>query len=53
MAQINGAIAPTGSACPQNVELVFREALQGVFGKMDWLPVADSDRSPPFFQFGW
>ena len=37
----NGAIAPTGSACLEKVETLFREALQGAYGVLDWLPLAD------------
>ncbi|KAB0773152.1 toprim domain-containing protein [Pseudomonas aeruginosa] len=37
----NGATASMGSACLEKVELAFREALQDVFGKLDWLPEAD------------
>lgn len=37
----NGAHAPTGSACPEKVEILFRGALQGVYGTLDWLPLAD------------
>ncbi|WP_423359074.1 toprim domain-containing protein [Pseudomonas citronellolis] len=37
----NGALAPTGSACPEKVEILFREALQGAYGALDWRPLAD------------
>ncbi|MBB4865455.1 putative DNA primase/helicase [Pseudomonas nitritireducens] len=37
----NGAIAPTGSACLEKVEITFRETLQEIYGALDWLPVAD------------
>lgn len=35
-------MAATGSACPEKAEIAFRDALQGVFGRLDWLPAADS-----------
>ncbi|UUC53574.1 hypothetical protein NOX82_25180 [Pseudomonas citronellolis] len=34
-------VALTGSACLQKVEHSFREALQGIFGQLDWLPEGD------------
>ncbi|MDG9926543.1 MULTISPECIES: toprim domain-containing protein [unclassified Pseudomonas] len=34
-------LAGTGSACLEKAELVFRDELQSVFGRLDWLPVAD------------
>jgi len=37
----NGANAPTGSACLNKPELAFREAMQNVFGPLDWLPNPD------------
>lgn len=36
-------LAATGSACPEKAEIAFRDALQGVFGRLDWLPVADGE----------
>lgn len=37
----NGAFASTGSLGLEKVELVFRDALQDVYGLLDWLPEAD------------
>lgn len=36
-------VALTGSACLQKVEHAFREALQGIFGQLDWLPEGDGN----------
>jgi putative DNA primase/helicase len=36
-------MAATGSACPEKAEIAFRDALQGVFGRLDWLPAADGE----------
>ncbi|MEE1951066.1 toprim domain-containing protein [Pseudomonas alcaligenes] len=41
MSRKNGASAPTASLGLEKVELAFRDALQGIFGKLDWLPLAD------------
>lgn len=37
----NGAFASTGSLGLKEVELAFREALQDVYGPLDWIPQAD------------
>ncbi|WP_232430926.1 toprim domain-containing protein [Pseudomonas massiliensis] len=39
----NGAIAPTGSACLNNAELVFLQVLQQNFGLLSFVPVADGE----------
>jgi putative DNA primase/helicase len=41
MTQKNSALALTGSACPDKAEFTFREALQNVFGRLNWLPEPD------------
>ena len=41
MNQKNSASALAGSACLEKSEVAFRDAQQGVFGPLDWLPVAD------------
>lgn len=41
MIRKNGATAPRASLGLEKMELAFRDALQGVFGKLNWLPEAD------------
>ncbi|EMH0374023.1 toprim domain-containing protein [Pseudomonas aeruginosa] len=41
MTMKNGAHAPRPPLGLEKVEMAFRDALQGVFGRLDWLPVAD------------
>lgn len=36
-----GVHAPTRSAFPEKAEILFRDALQGVYGVLDWLPLSD------------
>lgn len=43
MAQKNGACAPLASLGLEKVESAFRDALQGSFGRLDWLPMADGE----------
>jgi putative DNA primase/helicase len=41
MTMKNGANAPMASLGLEKVGMAFRDALQGVFGRLDWLPLAD------------
>lgn len=41
MTQKNGACAPLAPLGLEKVEMAFRDALQGAFGRLDWLPLAD------------